>query len=191
MAENEYLDIDKSHRWLPICHAFCDQESVDRITMLFADCLRKAMNATRKRAFNGSGPQVPLSDLLDAWEQGPGAVARVVRECRGYDYVRVFADATLGATSRKQALEQFMLSISEKISDQIVHKVACPDGQRTFARIQSVMDQAREGMKPQIRRWADQLAFDPGSQLRRAKGADAPVADVRSVLSQSLLGIRQ
>jgi hypothetical protein len=189
MAENEYLDIGKSHRWRRVYDAVRDERPIDQIICLFGVCLRKAIKVIREPLFEGGPPQIPLGDLLNAFERGPEAVDRVVRRCRGHDFAVLFQDAIYGATSRKEAMEQFFSAVCEKICDQIEHKIACPDGQRTFGRIRSTLDKVEEGLKPEISRLAGQLAADPGSRLTRPKSEHVLVADTRSILSESLLGL--
>ena len=187
MAENKYLDIDKSLRWRRVYDAVRNESSIDRIVRLSGACLRKAMNAIREPLFEGGPPQIPLSDLFEAFEHGPEALARVVRRCRGHDYACLFQDAIHGATSRGEAMEQFLSAVYEKIRDQVEHRIACPDGQHTFGRIRLILDQVEVGLKPEISRIARQLASDPRSRLRRPKGEDALVADTKSILNESLL----
>ena len=188
MAENEYLDIGRSHRWRRVYDAVRDGRPIDQIVRLFGACLRKVIQALRKPLFEGGPPQVPLGDLLNAFERGPGALDRVVRECRGHDFALLFRDAVYGATSRGEAMEQFLSAVCEKICDQIEHKTACPDGQRTFGRIRSTLDQVEEGLKPEISRLAGRLAANPESRLR-PKGEHVSVPDTRSTLNESLLGL--
>ena len=85
-------------------------------------------------------------------------------------------------------MEQFLSTVCEKICDQIEHKTACPDGQHTFGRIRSTLDQVEEGLKPEISRLSERLAANPESRLR-LKGEHVSVPDTRSILSESLLGL--
>lgn len=188
MAENEYLDIGKSHRWHRVYDAVRDGIPIDQVIRLFEVCLRKVIKALREPLFEGGPPQVPLGDLLNAFGRDPGALDRVVRGCRGHDFALLFRDAVYGATSRREVMEQFLSAVCEKICDQIEHKIACPDGQRTFGRIRSTLDQVEEGLKPEISRLAGQLAADPESRLTRPKSEHILVPDTRSILKESLLG---
>ncbi len=189
MAENEYLDISRSHRWHRVYDAVRDDEPVDQIVDLAEISLRETIRALHKPLFPGGPPQVPLGDLLSAVEDGPGALDRVVRRCRGHDFALLFRDASRGATSRKEAREQFLSAVCEKICDQIEHKIVCPDGQRTFGRIRATLDQVTQGLGPEISRLAGQLAADPESKLVRSRGRRSPVPDTRAILKESLLGV--
>lgn len=189
MAENEYLDISKSHRWHQVYDAVRDGIPIDQIIDLSEIALRKAIKNLRKPLNVGGPPQVPLGDLLNAFENGPRALDATVRLCHGHDYAVLFRDASCGATSHREATEQFLSAVFERISDQIEHKVVCPDGQRTFGRVHSTLNQVAEGLRPRISRLAVQLAADPESRLTRPRGSRVPVADTRSILGQSLLGV--
>jgi hypothetical protein len=188
MAENEYLDIGKSHRWHRVYDAVRDERPIDQIIGLFGVCLREVIRVLRKPLLRGGPPQVPLRDLLDAFERGPEALDRVVRKCRGHDYALLFRDASCGTRSRTEAMEQFLSAVCEKICDQIEHRSARPDGQRTFGQIRSTLNQVEEGLKPEISRLAGKLAANPESRLMRPKGEHVLVPDTRSILKESLLG---
>ena len=189
MAENEYLDISRSHRWHRVYDAVRDGKPIDQIIDLTGISLRKVLRNLRKPFYVGGPPQVPLGDLLNAFEHGPGPLDEIVRRCRGHDFAALFRDASCGATSRREAMEQFLSAVFQRISDQIEHKIVCPDGQRTFGRIRSTLDQVAEGLKPEIGRLAEELAADPESRLTRPTGKRFLVPDTRTILRQSLLGV--
>jgi hypothetical protein len=189
MAENEYLDISRSHRWHRVYDAVRDDKPIYQIIDLCGISLRKVIKNLRKPLYVGGPPQVPLGDFLNAFEHGPGALDDTVRRCRGHDFAALFRDASCGATSRREAVEQFLSAVLERISDQIEHRIVCPDGQRTFGRIRSTLDQVQEGLKPEIGRLAEQLAADPEGRLTRPRGERILVPDTRSILRQSLLGV--
>jgi len=189
MAESEYLDISKTHRWHRVYDAVRDGRPIDQIIDLSELSLRKVIKNLRTPLYIEGPPQVPLGDLLDAFEHGLGALDNIVRQCHGHDYAVLFRDASCGATSRREAMEQFLSAVFERISDQIEHKIVCPNGQRTFGRVHSTLNQVAEGLKPRISRLAGQLAADPESRLTRPRGSRVPVADTSSILGQSLLGV--
>jgi hypothetical protein len=189
MAENEYLDIGRSHRWHRVYDAVRDDRPVDQIIDLFEITLRKVIRGLREPLFAGGPPQVPLGDLLNAVGDEPAALDRIVRGCRGHDFAVLFRDASCGATSRREAMDQFLSAVVDKISDQIEHKIVCPDGQRTFGHVHFTLSQVAEGLKPRVSRLAEQLAADPQSRLTGPRGKRILVPDTRSILRQSLLGV--
>jgi hypothetical protein len=169
--------------------AIRDGKPIDQIIDLSQISLRKVIKNLRKPLYAGGPPQVPLGDLLDAFERGPGALDAMVRQCRGHDFAMLLRDASCGATSRKEAMEQFLFAVCEKILDQIEHKITCPDGQHAFGRVRFTLDQVEEGLKAEISRLAGQLAADPESRIRRRSGRRVLVSDTRSILKESLLGV--
>jgi hypothetical protein len=94
MAENEYLDISSSQRWHRVYDAVRDGKPIDEIVDLFEISLRKVIKNLRKPLYAGGPPQVPLGDLLNAFEHGPGSLDDVVRQCHGHGYAMLFRDAS-------------------------------------------------------------------------------------------------
>ena len=65
---------------------------------------------------------------------------RIVKQCHGHDFVHLFRDSTVGVISREIAMENFLSAICEKYSEQIEMHAVASDGQRTFARARSELD---------------------------------------------------
>jgi hypothetical protein len=196
MAENEFLDLARSRRWQRVYRGVVEGRPSDQIAPLVAICLRQTINSIRKPSFAEGSPQVPLGDLLEAWEHGPEAVEQMVRKkCRGHDYARLFGEATLDTATPKEALVGFTSAICEKFFDQIAVRGAKGDGGNTFAQVRSKLNQIREYLTPEICEIAHQLSTDPGKQLRRPRpartDAKAISLDTPSILNESLLGLQQ
>jgi len=193
MAENESLDLGKSLRWRRVLNAVNDNKPQDQIASLVFLCLIKTVNALRKPVVGGTSPQIPLADMLNAVGQDHCEVERIVRRCRGHDFALLFRDSTHGAASREVAAENFLSAICEKFFDQIEMQAVKADGQHTFRRVRSQLDQVQAHLRSDIKRSAQQLAANPNHTLRRPKSLRATEAAInnQSILKESLLGIKR
>jgi hypothetical protein len=192
MAENESLDLGKARRWHRVFRAVVDGRSAGQIASLASVCLRQTVNALRKPAFGSGPPQVPIADLLNAVGD-PCEVERLVRRCQGHDFAHLFRDSTLNTESREVAAENFLSAICEKFCDQIVMKAVQADGQHTFTRERSLLEQVQAQLGTDIKRIAQQLATNPNQILRRPRSVDAKetAINTQSILGESLLGIKR
>ncbi len=167
MAENESLDLGKSPRWRRVLRAVLDDKPADEVVASVSECLRLSVNALHSPASGYGSPQVPLADLFDAIGD-PREVDRLVRRCSGHDYAQLFRDSTVDAKTREAASESFLNAICEKFFGQI----------------------EMEAVKPDLERFAQQLAANPGSLLRRSRrsGRSGTAVNTETVLNESLLG---
>ena len=151
------------------------------------------MNALRKPVVEGGLPQIPLADMLNAVVHNPCEVELIVRRCRGHDFAHLFHDSTFGAESREVAVESFLSAICEKYCDQIEIQAVKADGQHTFTRVRSQLDQVQSHLRSDVKRFAQQLAADPNRTLRRSRSSSATevVINTQSVLEESLLWIKR
>ncbi len=193
MAENESLDLGKARRWCRVLNALVDGKPAGQIASLAAVCLRQTVNALRKPVVKDGPPQLPLADMLNAVVHNPREVERIVRRCHGHDFAHLFHDSTHGAGSREVAAESFLSTICEKYCDQIEIQAVKADGQHTFARVRSQLDQVQAHLRSDVKRFSQQLAADPNRTLRRTKSSSAAEAAIntQSILKESLLGIKR
>jgi hypothetical protein len=193
MAENESLDLARTRRWQRVYRAIVGGQSAEQIADLAEVCLRQTINAIHKPVDRGGPPQVPLGDLLNALECGPKEVERIVQDCKGHDFARLFQNSGLDTPCREVAAENFLLAIYDKYSDQIAMQCV-QDGRYTFARVRLKLDQIQSTLRPGIRQLAHQLAANPNRPLRRSKSSKTETItstiNTESVLSESLLGLR-
>lgn len=194
MAENESLDLGKSRRWQRVYHAIRDGYRADQVAGLARICLQRTINAIGKPIFKDGPPQVPLADLLGKLEHDPRGIDEIVRKCNGHDYARLFRDAALGAETREEGLKKFMFAICDKFFDQVAMQSVTPDGKNTFHQVRSVLNQTRKCLEPEVTRMSQQLSVNPDKPLRsRAFSSEKNTVsiDTKSILKESLLGLRQ
>lgn len=192
MAENESLDLGRARRWLRVLRAVLEGKPPDQIAVLAGACLRQTIKVLRKPV-KGGPPQLPLTDLLNAIGNDPCAVERIVKQCQGHDFAYLFHDSTFDAQSREAAAESFVTAIREKYFDQIEIQAVKADGQHTFTRIRSQLDQVHAHLRLEIKQIAQQLAANPSHSLRRPRsnGESEIVINTQSVLGESLLGLKR
>ena len=191
MAENESLDLPKAKRWHRVYEAVRDGVTPEEIALLAGDNLLKTFKGLREPVFGEDSPQMPLADLLDATEHDPNEINRIVRRSGNNEFVILYRDSTLGVTSPEIAMEKFAIAIYEKFSDQIAMKIVKTDEQRTFFDVCMQLDQARDCLKPNLKKFAQQMAADPNRQLRWPGSSKATkMVNTETMLNESLLGIK-
>jgi hypothetical protein len=71
MAENAYLDLNKSRRWQRVLRAWHENQPPEVIGAISEECLINQIKASSKPKYQGRPPQIPLDRLLGVWDNGP------------------------------------------------------------------------------------------------------------------------
>jgi len=186
MAENESLDLGSSPRMRVVFDAFRDglsgPEVASKLEKALIVGLRKALKQFRKKG-------VTLANLLKN-RDCPQELRQLLRKVQGHDYARLFAEAaaTSGATEN-DCVADWIDCVLEKVTDQIIHRVAGSEHYPTIENVQEFAIEVRDHLRPVVDRLVVKLAEDPDWLPRQAptKG-QVPVDATADLMDFSLLG---
>lgn len=210
MAENETLDINISPRWLRLCRAFRQGETLEKMERRVRRNLYAFVRLSLK---NIAGKGVSPEELLHTATVCCGQLPDVLRRCSQHDLARLVADNAEPGITRAELLQRTMNGLWERLADQIAHEVVPCPAWPNFTLLYERLDRLREGVQADLEGIANRLAADaewkPRVPPRRVAArveaplfdghgtsdvADAPAAhgdeNLRAYLAESLLNRR-
>ncbi len=139
MAENEYLDSSKAHRWRSVVQAIREGCSVDEVADHVENCFYKTLRQIQK--------ELPFADMIRALDS-PEELARVFQTVAGGTDVKEFLmQAALAKASRSEQLERFLGSALNNCLNDIPYMATDCDGS-SRARSSATTPTARASTKP-------------------------------------------
>jgi hypothetical protein len=185
MAENESLDLGKSHRWLKVFRAVEKGEHLETVVALLVDSLYRTLRRVQK--------QIPLAQLLVAAGTQAQTVNDLVKQCKGHDFARLFSETLEPGASREATAQNFIQAILEKVSDQIVCRLVPSGRWPQMHEIVGFMYDVGRAVMPEVERIAERWSDDPHWTPRALPTATQPnVPDkTEALLEESILGLRQ
>jgi hypothetical protein len=183
MAENESLDLGSSHRWLRVSRAVRRGEPLDVVAQLVVQSLYRTLRKVQK--------QIPLENLITVTQAQAEALIHIINECEGHDYARLFAEVAEPNVSRQGLIENYLMALLEKFSDQIVQQAVPCERWPQMHEIMDFMHDVGSRVMPDVEYIAAKLAENPQwtPRMRPSAAAGNSADCTEAMLSESLLGL--